>query len=292
MSMWTDLLGIPFEVRQVDVKGVSTRAVRAGAGKAVIFLHGMSGHLEAFVPTLPGHVADFEVHLLDMLGHGFTDKPGGAYTVDRLAQHVLDYMDVMGIEKASLVGISLGGWVAAWLLAHHGDRIERSTLVTPGGSPAGISEHYRTRVRTPTIAAVMNEDIADTRRRLELVMGNKEKVTQEIVDIRFRIYHMPDFRAALEDILQLFELDIYPRYVLSAELLGKIQSEVLLAWSEKDVYADVHGAPHFADNIPHNKLVAFRDAGHWLPFERPADFARVNVAFLKGGLGALQEDKV
>ncbi|WLH14809.1 alpha/beta hydrolase [Pseudomonas hefeiensis] len=284
MSFWTDLLGLEFEVKYVDVKGIKTRAMKAGCGEPVIFLHGISGHLEAFISSVPGHSGDFECHLIDMLGCGYTDKPQGKYTVERLARHVLDYMDVMGLEKANLCGISLGGWVVGWIAAKYPERVKRVTMVLAAGTPAMATSEIAEMIRQSTTAAVTNLDIEDTRKRLLKVIYDPKQVTQELVEVRYTIYHHPEFQAALDNILAPTEPELYRQAMLSEKLLADVQAEVLLVWSDKDAYTDLTGAQHFVNNIPKHKLVTFENTGHWPPYERSADFACLNVGFLKGGL--------
>jgi 2-hydroxy-6-oxonona-2,4-dienedioate hydrolase len=289
MSLWTDLLGVPFEMRSIDVKGVATRSLRAGRGKPIIFLHGISGHLEAFLRTAPAHIAaGFEVHLIDMLGHGYTGKPDMDYTVDKLAGHVLDYMDVQGMATANLTGISLGGWVVGWMLVHHADRIDRATMVLAAGIPAMGTPEMANLVCNSTTAAVMSDDRENTRKRLEQVIHNKALVTEELIDVRYAIYHQPEFRARLPRLLSLTTPDLYKRFMLDTDSLRSVKREVLLAWSEQDVYSDLFGASHYVDNLLNSKLVVFQDAGHWPPYERPLDFAQVNTAFFRDGLAAVQ----
>ena len=289
MSLWTEMLGIPFEMRYVNVKGVRTRSLRAGSGKPIIFLHGISGHLEAFMRTAPAHIAaGFEVHLIDMLGHGFTDKPDVDYTVDRLAQHVVDYMDVHGFDKACVTGISMGGWVLGWMLVHHAERVERATMVLAAGIPAMGTPEMSNLVRNSTTAAVMSDDREFTRKRLEQVIHNKHLVSEELIDVRYTIYHQPEFRERLPRLLKTADTDLYKKYMLDIDSLRRVKCEVLLAWSEEDVYSDVFGAGYYVDNLLNSKLVVFKDAGHWPPYERPLDFARVNTAFFHKGLGAVE----
>ena len=104
MTVWTDLLTIPFCVERVDAGGVETRALVAGEGDDVLFLHGTSGHLEAFSRNIVPHVrAGFRCHAIDMLGHGYTGKPDHDYEFPGYVEHVLAYLDAKGIERAHLV---------------------------------------------------------------------------------------------------------------------------------------------------------------------------------------------
>src|SRR4051794_30856462 len=67
MSIWTELAGVDFAQRYVDVKGVRTRVLMAGAGEPLIFLHGTGGYAEAFARNIGPHAEHFQVHALDMV---------------------------------------------------------------------------------------------------------------------------------------------------------------------------------------------------------------------------------
>ena len=135
MTIWTDL-SVPFRLERVDVGGVGTRALMAGDGPDVLFLHGTSGHLEAFTRNIAPHVdAGFRCHAIDLLGHGYTDKPDFDYEIPRYVGHVLGYLDAQGIDRVHLAGESLGGWVSAWLTSEHPDRVHTLQLIAAGGTP-------------------------------------------------------------------------------------------------------------------------------------------------------------
>ena len=70
MGIWTGLSGLDYQHRYVDAGGIRTRAVQTGPEDAehIVFLHGTSGHLEAFVRNLPAHARRYRCHAIDMLG--------------------------------------------------------------------------------------------------------------------------------------------------------------------------------------------------------------------------------
>ena len=70
------------------------------------------------------------------MGHGFTDKPDYQFEIPRYVEHVINYMDAMGIEKAHLAGESLGGWTAAILTLNHPERVRSLQLIAAGGTKA------------------------------------------------------------------------------------------------------------------------------------------------------------
>jgi 2-hydroxy-6-oxonona-2,4-dienedioate hydrolase len=186
VTIWTDLTGTDFSLSTVDAGGVPTRALVAGDGTAghVVFLHGNSGHLEAFVRNIPVHVAaGYRCHAIDLLSHGYTGKPDHPYEIPRYVEHSLAYLDAQGIERAHLVGESLGGWVAAWLASEHPDQLASLQLLAAGGTKA--KPQVMDRIRTSTQAAVRTDDIELTRQRLHLLMHDPAKdVSEELVEVR------------------------------------------------------------------------------------------------------------
>ena len=142
MSIWTDLTGVSFCVEFVDAGGVATRALTAGpvGGPPVVFLHGTSGHLEAFSRNIVPHVeAGFRCHAIDMLGHGYTAKPDYPYEIPRYVEHLVAYLDAQGIEAAHFVGESLGGWVAGWLASEQPERRSGRSTRLAGLSNLAVS---------------------------------------------------------------------------------------------------------------------------------------------------------
>ena len=86
MTAWTDLTPVAYSVDYVDAGGVPTRSLQAGDGRDVVFLHGTSGHLEAFMRNISRpRRAGYRCHAIDMLGHGYTGKPDYPYEIPATA---------------------------------------------------------------------------------------------------------------------------------------------------------------------------------------------------------------
>jgi 2-hydroxy-6-oxonona-2,4-dienedioate hydrolase len=279
MTIWTDLIETPHALQYVDAAGVRTRALTAGEGDAVVFLHGTSGHLEAFVRNLPAHSQHFACHAIDMLGHGYTDGDGEPYRIPRYVDHVLAYLDAVGVERAHFVGESLGGWVAGRLAADHPDRVGKLTLVAPGGTVA--NPPVMERIRTSTRKAVENDDSAFTRARLELLMHDPAKdVSDELVQVRHTIYHRPSFVAGLDNLLCLQEMDNRVPDLLSEEQMGRITAPTLVVWGAQNPFGDVPEAGRIRDSIAGARLEVFGECGHWPQHEHSTRFDELNIGFL------------
>jgi 2-hydroxy-6-oxonona-2,4-dienedioate hydrolase len=282
MSIWTDLAGVDFRLGYVNAGGIRTRTLRAGTGEAVVFLHGTSGHLEAFVRNIPAHAAaGYTCHAIDMIGHGYTAGPDYPYRIPRYVEHVLAYLDACGIDRAHFVGESLGGWVAGRLSADHPDRVSSLTLVAPGGTVANPA--VMERIKTSTRKAVESDDVAFTRKRLELLMFNPAaNVSDELVEIRHAIYHQPEFVKALPNLLCLQEMENRVEDLLSPEQMARITAPTLIVWGAQNPFGDIPEAHALHRSIPGSTLEIFAECGHWPQHEHADRFNALHLGFLSG----------
>lgn len=280
MTIWTDLTGVAYAVEYVDAGGLRTRTLRAGAGdEHVLFLHGTSGHLEAFIRNLPAHAEKYRCHAIDMMGHGYTESPAQPYRIRDYVEHVLAYLDAVGVERAHVVGESLGGWVAGRLAADHPDRVGKITLVAPGGTVA--NPPVMERIKTSTRAAVKVDDIALTRRRLELLMFDPAKdVSDELVEVRHAIYHQPSFVAGIDRLLALQEMENRKPDLLTEEQMAAIKAPTLIVWGNENPFGAIPEAERMHRLIPGSRLEIFERCGHWPQHEHAERFNRLHLGFL------------
>jgi len=285
-TAWLDLTGTPFsldliDVRIPDVGTVPTRALRAGDGPDVVFLHGTSGHLEAFTRNIGPHVAaGFRCHAIDMLGHGYTGKPDYSYEIPRYVEHLVGYLDACGIERAHLAGESLGGWVAAWLASEAPERVASLQLIAAGGTKA--NPEIMDRIRTSTRRAVMEDDISLTRDRLHLLMHDPEaNVSDELVEVRHRIYHQPDFVANIDNLLCLQDMETRQRNLLRPDRLAKLANiPTLIVWGNQNPFGDVPEAQRMHEDIPGSRLELYGECGHWPQHEQFEQYNPTSIDFL------------
>jgi 2-hydroxy-6-oxonona-2,4-dienedioate hydrolase len=280
-TIWTELTGptgTGFRLTTVDAGGVPTRSLQAGSGEPVIFLHGTSGHLEAFTRNLGPHAERYACHAIDMLGHGYTGKPDYPYEIPRYRDHLLAYMDAVGIESAHIVGESLGGWVGARTAIDVPDRIASLQLLCAGGTVA--NPQVMERIRTSTREAVSRDDIELTRARLRLLMADPVDATEELVAVRHAIYHQPDFVENIDNLLCLQNLEVRLRNVLRPEHLAQITVPTLVVWGRNNPFGEVPEANHMHEAIPGSELVIFDECGHWPQHEQAARYNELSLEFL------------
>lgn len=280
MTIWTELSPLAFRVEYVDANGIPTRALRSGdpTAPAVVFLHGTSGHLEAFARNIVAH-AEYDVHAIDMLGHGYTGKPNQPFEIADYVAHLLDYLDAVGVQRAHIVGESLGGWVGARAAIEHPERVISLQLLCAGGTVA--NPKVMERIKTSTLQAVTSDDVELTRSRLRLLMADDADATEELVEVRHAIYHAPDFVANVENLLSLQEMERRTRNLLTREDLERIGQPTLIIWGRQNPFGDVPEADAMHEAVAGSRLELFENCGHWPQHEQAERYNPISLEFLR-----------
>jgi 2-hydroxy-6-oxonona-2,4-dienedioate hydrolase len=282
-SIWTDFLGQAFSQRWIDAGGVRTRVLEAGVEDkpVLVMLHGTGGHAEAYSRNLGAHSSQFHVYSIDMLGHGFTDKPDrDTYEIADYVEHLKDFLDAVGAQRALISGESLGGWVAIAFALKYPERVERLVLNTAGGYTADPA--VMARIKSVSQAAVRTASWNTVKSRLEFLMADPASVTPDLIATRLAIYRQPGFVEAMDRILCLQEVEIRRRNMVSAADLSRIQAPTLVIWTTHDPTAPASVGEEIASHIPGAQFVCMENCGHWPQFEDAETFNRLQLAFLAG----------
>ena len=281
-SIWTDLTRVAFTQGYLDAGGVRTRFLAAGDEDKplLILIHGTGGHAEAYSRNLAAHAAHFRTYAIDLVGHGWSDKPPLAYEIADYARHVIDIIKALGRTKAHVSGESLGGWVAGWLAVHHPEWVDRVVLNTAGGWTA--YPEVMERIKRLTTEAVTDPTPERIRTRLEFLMHHKWKVNDDLVEVRRAIYSQPGYSETMKRILCLQEMETRRRNMFSAEDSASIKAPTLVLWTSHDPTATPEEGRKIAEAIPRARFEVMNECGHWPQFEDPQTFNRIHLDFLLG----------
>lgn len=211
----------------------------------------------------------YRVLRYDFRGHGKSDTPAGAYSVDRLGRDVIELLDSLEIKQAHFCGLSMGGWVGQWLAVHAPDRIGRLILSNTAaylGPPSNFDAQIR--------AVLAVKDMADT---ADQFMRNWFPASMlagpnEIVDtFRAMVLATPP-RGLAGCFAALRDCDLRRTIALIKAptlVIGGIDDKVTLASHSEEIAATIPGA----------KLVLLPGV-HMLNVERPAEFLDAVTRFL------------
>ncbi|MEV0058671.1 alpha/beta fold hydrolase [Nocardia sp. NPDC050718] len=131
------------EVQFIEVHGYRRAFRMAGSGPPLLLIHGISDSSGTWAPVFDALAEHFTVLAPDLLGHGESDKPRADYAVAAYANGMRDLLSVLGFERVTVVGHSLGGGVAMQFAYQFPEKVERLALVCPAGMGAGVHPAFR-----------------------------------------------------------------------------------------------------------------------------------------------------
>jgi len=258
--------------KSVTVFGAKINYVEAGdpAKPKVILLHGLGGSIANWALTTPALAQNYHVFVLDQVGFGKSDKPALKYRVGTYVDFLDKFMSELKIERASLVGNSMGGWVAAWTAIKYPNRIEKIVLADAAGIvPANISEAQ--------IYQLNNSTREEIRANMKLIFAtpalqNNEVLVDQFMTARVTAGDGGTINSLIESIKR--------REDFLNERLGDIKKPTLIIWGKQDGLLPVADAYTFNKGIAGSELLIFEQCGHVPQFEKAADFNKAVLAFL------------
>jgi pimeloyl-ACP methyl ester carboxylesterase len=275
-----------FDEWEIDLHGHRAIYRIAGSGPPVVLVHGMvnsSRHWEAVALEL---ARDHTVVAPDLIGHGDSATPRGDYSLGAHAASIRDLLTAIGIERATLVGHSLGGGVAMQFFYQFPQRTERLALVSSGGLGAEVSPLLRS-AALPGAAALLSVaahprvvdglSLAGARLRER---GSPTGVYVQAVARALRPLERPGAREAFLQTLRAV-IDVRGQRVSARDRLYMLDSvPTLIVWGERDNTIPLrHGlAAHGA--VPHSRFETLPRAAHFPHLEDPEGLARVLRDFL------------
>ena len=236
-----------------------------------------------FAPSLPGFAASFRTVLVDQPGFGASDKPPVVGNYYRFAaDHVVALLDELGIEKAHLLGNSLGGGTAMRLALTHPDRVARLVLMGPGG----LSLNLFHADPTEGVQRLMDFGADPTRENLRAFIStmvvNQELVTDELVEERFADATAPGAQEAMRSMgMSFWNPETAEDGMLWREA-HRLRHHTLLTWGREDRVNPLDGAFAALKLIPKARLHVFPRCGHWAQIEAADEFCQVATGFLLG----------
>ena len=253
----------------------------------LVLVHGIAGSASTWRDVLPALGRHFTVIAPDLLGHGASDKPRHDYSLGAYANLLRDLMVALGIERATIVGHSLGGGIGMQLAYQHPLRCERLVLVASGGLGPEVSwmlralslpgVEYLMPVIFPAVARTAGAAIGRRLYRLGLrapLFAQEWDAYAALTEPENRHPFVRTLRSVIDVNGQA--VSAHDRLYLSARL------PTLIVWGGRDhiIPADHAAAAHEA--IPGSRLVIFEGAGHFPHVEEPAAFVDAVVEFVDG----------
>jgi pimeloyl-ACP methyl ester carboxylesterase len=268
----------------VKVGNINTRFWAAGdKGTYVILLHPGLGTVEMWQHNLNALAQHHRVYAIDTIGFGRTDKPEVPYSMAYSAQHVNEFMEVQGIEVASLVGNCLGGAISLQFAINFPEKLEKLVLV----DSFGLGREMAFIMRMSTVP-VIGELLMRPSRRLPSMLGKKSTydpavITDELVEDLYQCISLPGAQKAYMSVFCAVQNFRGPRPEILrfiGDNLGNIAAPTLIIWGKQDRILPVAHAYVAREKIPNSELHIFDPCGHIPEFECPEEFNALVLEFL------------
>jgi pimeloyl-ACP methyl ester carboxylesterase len=271
----------------VDVNGVRTRYVTVGDGdKTIIFIHGFSSSLYSWSTCLEPISGQYRVVALDLKGFGFSEKPETEYTTGEYVNFVIDFMDALKLDKATLCGNSMGGGIAWRTALKHPERVEKLILVDAAGYPSTRSGQPFIMKLVRKIGGLPGSDIlfplftmrGRIRSSLESAYYYDERVTEQTVDA---YYYSMRTKGARNAILARM---LHPRSETEKWVgrISELELPTLIVWGVEDTWIPAKDALKFHQDIAGSQLKLIDDCGHLPQEEEPEVFIMAVLDFMSG----------
>ena len=259
--------------RDALVRGYRMHYLEAGRGAPVVLLHGLGGDGSRWRPNIAPLAANFRVIALDEIGFGQSDKPLANYHIGMLSEFLVDFLKVIGVPKASLVGNSMGGSIAAFTAIHYPHMVDRLVLsdVGPYRPPAPPPPN-------PHLRQIQNGVTRDeTREFFRILFYDKSLVTDAIVEENLALRLRSAF--AISKVLDSASNGIG---TVTEDEIRTIKAPTLIVWGK---YDELVGPPErtgerLLRDIRGSKLAVINNAGHLPQLEQADEFNRVVKEFL------------
>lgn len=254
-------------MEDVKVRGTKIRLLKGGSGEPLLYLHGAVGGgewLECFEPLCK----DYTIYCPDHPGYGFSDDNKEIDSMQDLAFFYLDFLDHLGIDQVTLIGSSLGGWLAVEMAILSPERIKKMVLVNASGiRMEGLPDAFVLSTDKLYNALYYSDEAKE--RVQETILKNPE---MESVVIRNRI--------------STSHLAWNP-YFHDPKILNRIYRltmPVKIVWGKEDQLFPIQYGEAYHQLIPHSEFEVIESSGHFPHIEQPKVFNHSIQSFLQEGV--------
>jgi pimeloyl-ACP methyl ester carboxylesterase len=265
-----------FDAWEINLHGHQVVYRVAGEGPPVVLVHGMvnsSRHWSAVAERLA------ERHLViapDLIGHGDSATPRGDYSLGAHASVIRDLLSALGIERATMVGHSLGGGIAMVFFWQFPERVERLALVSSGGLGDEVSPLLRS-AALPGASALIS---LACHPRLISLLARSSNVQVRAVARALRPLETAGGREAFLQSLRAV-IDRHGQRVSATDRLYLLRDmPTLVAWGDRDRTIPAEHGRAAQRLIPNSRFVTIEGAAHFPHLERPEALADALADFI------------
>ena len=273
-------------LQHVRIHGENVAYRRAGQGPVLLLLHGIAGSSGTWIAAMRLLQRDYTVVAPDFLGHGESAKPLGDYSLGNHASGIRDFLHVLDIERATVVGQSFGGGVALQFAYQFPELCERLVLVDAGGLGREVSLLLRL-ITLPAVEYVMPVLFPSFARGwgdpVVRFLGNRGIRNARAVEM-WRAYRSLTEHENRQAFVRTMRAVIDPggqSVSATSRLYLAAHTPTLIVWGEQDRIIPVAHAYQAHEAIPNSRLEIMAGVGHFPQAEEPILFVEILRDFLR-----------
>jgi pimeloyl-ACP methyl ester carboxylesterase len=245
------------ENRTVAVYGLGQHFLEGGHGATVILLHGFGGSSDGWRGTATALASQYRVLVPDQIGFGGSDKPPIDYSLTTLTDFLEEFMTTLGVERATLIGHSMGARVATLFTLAHPDRVDRLVLVSGSGFAPNMD---------PAVLRALNfNTVAGARRLLSLLYYDD---AAHVTDAAARQLFGDRMRSGAGYTLSRIQ-ESFQRGEGFVDDMSPIKVPTLIIWGRDDEINSAATAARTQAQIAGSRVVLLERCGHLPMAEAP-----------------------
>jgi pimeloyl-ACP methyl ester carboxylesterase len=263
----------------IDLDGKSTHYVKKGAGEPVILVHGFFMDLHTWMHNIDALAEHYQVFAFDLWGLGYSSRSSLDYGYDLYVSQLLSFMDVLGIQKAALIGHSLGGGTIIKFSVDYPQRVSKLVLV----DAAGIPNRLPLRAKLFNLPGVgeflmgLNSNFFRRMNLQDLWFFDNSRLTETVFEELTRFQKIEGSTKALMGLLR-------PEFfhTLGSEIkqLGSMDLPVLVVWGRNETNIPLEVGMKLHQILKGSSMQIIDHAGHMPNFEQPEIFNEIVLNFL------------
>lgn len=263
----------------IDLAGRRTHFIEKGQGNPVVLIHGFNLDSHTWIKNIDRLATRFKVYAPDLWGQGYSTRQPLDYGYDLFEEQIRLFMDALDIQKASLVGHSMGGGTSIVFSLRNRNRVDKLVLV--GSTGISTKLPFRSKIfRLKGVAELLMSLRTDRIRRMNLEdfwIQNHELLTNDIYQ---KLIHYQKIEGSTEALLTILRKDFFNTLENEIRELGQLDIPTLIIWGRNDATLSFLCGEEIHRLIPHSRLEILGDAAHLANFDCADEFNALVISFL------------
>ena len=265
----------------IELDGLSTHYIEKGSGEPVILLHGFFFDTYMWNKSIDVLAERYKVYAMDLWGFGYSTRKPLDYGYPLYTGQLLKFMEALDIQRASLIGQSMGSGTIINFTVSNRDRVDKIVLVDAAGMPNRLPIMGRI-VNLPKLGEYMYSLNNNFMRKMTLgntFLHNKEIITDEYLENATRFHKI---KGTTEVMLYVTRKQFFDTLIEEIKTLGSMDVPIMIAWGREEKAIPVPIGEQLHKILKGSRLEILDQAGHCAHIDQPDRFNQLVLEFLDG----------